>query len=46
MYRSGEYIIFTDGVVYRCTQDTAYSPEEYADAWETWEDENQENPGQ
>ena len=46
MYRAGEYITFTDGVVYRCTQDTAYSPEEYADAWETWEDENQENPGQ
>ena len=34
IYHSGEYMIYTDGYVYRCTQDTTYSPAEYADAWE------------
>ena len=34
MYRAGEYMIYTDGQIYRCKQDTAYSPEDYAAAWE------------
>lgn len=34
MYKAGEYMIYTDGVTYRAKMDTAYSPEEYAQAWE------------
>lgn len=34
MYRVGEYMIFTDGLVYRCKEDTNFSPAEYAEAWE------------
>lgn len=34
MYKSGEYMIWTDGRTYRCTADTAYSPADYAAAWE------------
>ena len=34
MYKSGEYIIWTDGEIYKCLSDTNYSPEEYAMAWE------------
>ena len=34
MYKSGEYMIWTDGAVYKCTQDTNFSPTEYAQAWE------------
>lgn len=34
MYKSGEYMIWTDGQVYKCTQDTNFSPSEYAQAWE------------
>ncbi len=34
MYRVGEYMIWTDGRTYRCTADTAYSPADYAAAWE------------
>ena len=33
-YRAGEYMIWTDGKVYRCKQDTVYSPNDYAQAWE------------
>lgn len=33
MYKSGEYMIWTDGFTYQCTQDTNFSPEEYAQAW-------------
>lgn len=36
MYRSGEYMIFTDGKTYHCLQDTAYSPTDYAAAWEVY----------
>jgi hypothetical protein len=35
IYKSGEYMVWTDGVVYRCVSDTNYSPQEYAQAWET-----------
>lgn len=34
MYRAGEHIIWTDGKTYRCKSDTAYSPADYAEAWE------------
>lgn len=34
MYKAGEYMIFTDGKTYKCLSDTAYSPTDYAAAWE------------
>lgn len=34
MYRAGEYMIWTDGQMYKCLQDTNFSPVEYAQAWE------------
>lgn len=34
MYKSGEYMVWTDGKIYKCIQDTNYSPAEYAQAWE------------
>ena len=33
MYRAGEYAVFEDAL-YRCAQDTAYSPADYPQAWE------------
>lgn len=36
MYRTGEYAIWTDGQIYRCKQDTNYSPADYAEAWEVY----------
>ena len=33
MYRAGEYMIWTDGTVKKCVQDTNFSPTEYAQAW-------------
>lgn len=37
MCQAGEYMIWTDKVIYRCVQATAYSPEEYAQAWKKHE---------
>ena len=34
MYHAGEYMIWTDGTVKKCIQDTNFSPDEYPDAWE------------
>lgn len=34
MYKAGEYMIWTDGLVYLCKQDTNFSPAEYPQAWE------------
>lgn len=34
MYHAGEWMIYTDGMTYLCKQDTNFSPEEYAAAWE------------
>ena len=34
MYRAGEYMVYTDGKIYRCTSDTNFSPEDYPQAWE------------
>lgn len=33
MYKEGEYMIWTDGTIKKCVQDTNFSPEEYAQAW-------------
>ena len=38
MYKIGEYAVFEDAL-YKCTQDTAYSPEDYPQAWEDIETE-------
>ena len=37
MYRTGEYMIYTDGKTCRCKSDTNFSPEDYAQAWEVVE---------
>lgn len=37
MYRTGEYMIFTDGKVYLCKRDTNFSPTDYSQAWEVVE---------
>lgn len=37
MYRVGEYMIYTDGKTYQCKQDTNFSPEDYAQAWEVYD---------
>lgn len=34
MYKTGEYMIWTDGSIKKCVQDTNFSPTEYAQAWE------------
>lgn len=34
MYLVGEYMVYTDGKIYKCLSDTVYSPEEDAAAWE------------
>jgi len=34
MYLAGEFMIWTDGEVYRCLQGTNFNPEEYGAAWE------------
>lgn len=34
MYLADEYMVWTDGHVYRAKQNTTYSPSEYAQAWE------------
>lgn len=34
IYRSDEYMIFTNGKMYKCKSDTNFSPSEYAGAWE------------
>ena len=34
MYLAGEYMIWTDGLTYRCLSNTNFSPADYALAWE------------
>lgn len=34
MYKSGEYMVWTDGITYLCKEDTNFNPEEYSQAWE------------
>lgn len=33
-YEAGEYMIYTDGLTYKCLSDTNFSPDEYEQAWE------------
>ena len=42
MYHAGEYMVWTDGKIYRCTQDTNFSPEDYEAAWEVYESADQD----
>lgn len=37
IYKTGEFMIFTDGKVYKALQDTNFSPTDYAVAWEVQE---------
>lgn len=34
MYKVGEYMVWTDGTMFRCLADTVYSPTDYPAAWE------------
>lgn len=34
MYHTGEYMIYTDGALYKCLSDTNFSPDDYSQAWE------------
>lgn len=34
LYKAGEWMIWTDGRIYRCIADTTYSPGDYSPAWE------------
>lgn len=34
MYKQGEYMIYTDKNIYKCIQDTNFSPTDYPQAWE------------
>ena len=34
MYKTGEFMIWSDNEIYRCKVDTNFSPEEYPNAWE------------
>lgn len=33
MYKTGEYMIWTDGYTYLCKEDTNFNPEDYPQAW-------------
>ena len=46
MYRAGEYMVWTDGKIYRCKEDTNFSPDDNAQAWETDATEQQESGGE
>lgn len=37
MYRAGEYMIWTDGTIQKCKQDTNFSPADYPQAWEIYQ---------
>ena len=37
MYRAGEYMVYTDGQIYKCLSDTNFSPEAYGAAWEVYQ---------
>lgn len=34
MYKTGEYMIWTDGTIRHCLENTNFSPDEYPQAWE------------
>lgn len=37
IYKAGEYMIWTDGALYKCISDTNFSPTDYPQAWEKQE---------
>lgn len=37
MYKTNEYMIYTDGKIYKCLSNTNFSPTEYSQAWEVVE---------
>ena len=37
MYLTGEFMIWTDGLIYECLQDTNFSPVDYHQAWKVYE---------
>lgn len=37
IYYAGEFMLFTDGVIYKCKENTNFSPVEYPAAWEVAE---------
>ena len=41
MYKAGEYMIWADGSIKKCVQDTNFNPDDYSAAWETVSEENQ-----
>ena len=45
MYHAGEYMVWTDGTIQRCKEDTNFSPEDYPQAWEPWEPEEDAQGG-
>lgn len=36
IYHIGEYMVYTDGNIYKCKRDTNFSPDEYAPDWEVY----------
>ena len=46
MYRAGEYMVWTDGTIYRCKADTNFSPVDYAQAWEPVAAPQEESAGE
>lgn len=45
IYRAGEYMVWTDGTIQRCKEDTNFSPEDYPQAWEEAAPEPEEGTG-
>lgn len=37
IYLTGEYMIWSDGLIYECLQDTNFSPVDYQQAWKVYE---------
>lgn len=36
IYKKGEYMVWTDGCIYKSIMDNAYSPAEYSQAWQKY----------
>ena len=45
IYRAGEYMVWTDGTIQHCKEDTNFSPEDYPQAWEEAAPEPEEGAG-
>ena len=39
MYHAGEWMVYTDGLLYECKQDTNFSPDDYPEGWRIYEEE-------